>query len=57
MKCILLKNYEKGLQITEDEKFDFQRVILNGIATCDNLYLLTLNSSKTDAFFILALLS
>ena len=52
MQCVLLKNFEKVLNVSNAEMADFQRVVLSAIAQCTEIHTLTLNSSATDDAFL-----
>ena len=52
MKCFLLKNCEKVLNIQDHEYDDFKKCVLKALELVNNIYLLNLNSSKCDDVFL-----
>mmetsp|Transcript_68675 Transcript_68675/g.109082 ORF Transcript_68675/g.109082 Transcript_68675/m.109082 type:complete len:385 (-) Transcript_68675:165-1319(-) len=52
MKCFMLKNFEKVLNLQPSEVAHFQNIVLASINMVDEIYLFTLNSSNTDDEFL-----
>eukprot|EP01084_Bolivina_argentea_P113811 202766_1 len=52
MTCFVLQNFEKTFDIKECEMKAFEEVIVWAVEMCDDIYILNLNSSSTDAIFL-----